>query len=36
MSSSTGNMPRTPETAAVSIASYKDITVEKIDDFTSA
>jgi peptide/nickel transport system substrate-binding protein len=25
---------RTPETAAVSIASYKDITVEKIDDFT--
>src|SRR6185436_10471173 len=25
---------RTPETASVSIASYKDITVEKIDDFT--
>src|SRR5438034_1569276 len=25
---------RTPETAAVSIASYKDIKVEKIDDFT--
>ena len=25
---------RTPETAAVSIGSYKDITVEKIDDFT--
>jgi peptide/nickel transport system substrate-binding protein len=25
---------RTPETAAVSIASYKDIVVEKIDDFT--
>src|SRR3954463_12974289 len=25
---------RTPETAAVSVASYKDITVEKIDDFT--
>src|SRR5690349_22100864 len=25
---------RTPETAAVSIANYKDITVEKIDDFT--
>ena len=27
-------MRRTPETAAVSIASYKDIKVEKIDDFT--
>src|SRR6202035_4226264 len=25
---------RTPETAAVSVASYKDIKVEKIDDFT--
>jgi peptide/nickel transport system substrate-binding protein len=25
---------RTPETSAVSIGSYKDITVEKIDDFT--
>jgi peptide/nickel transport system substrate-binding protein len=25
---------RNPDTAAVSIASYKDITVEKIDDFT--
>ena len=25
---------RTPETAAVSIASYKDVRVEKIDDFT--
>src|SRR3954470_17958169 len=25
---------RTPETASVSIGSYKDITVEKIDDFT--
>ena len=25
---------KTPETAAVSIANYKDITVEKIDDFT--
>src|SRR6266704_281900 len=25
---------RTPETAAVSVASYKDITVEKVDDFT--
>jgi peptide/nickel transport system substrate-binding protein len=25
---------RTPETAAVSIASYKDINVEKVDDFT--
>ena len=25
---------RTPETAAVSIASYKDIKVEKVDDFT--
>src|SRR6185436_17807079 len=25
---------RTPETASVSIANYKDITVEKIDDFT--
>src|SRR5260221_9157774 len=25
---------RTPETAAVSIASYKDIRVDKIDDFT--
>jgi peptide/nickel transport system substrate-binding protein len=25
---------KTPETAAVSIASYKDITVEKVDDFT--
>ena len=25
---------RNPETSAVSIASYKDITVEKIDDFT--
>jgi peptide/nickel transport system substrate-binding protein len=25
---------RTPETAAVSIGSYKDVTVEKIDDFT--
>ena len=25
---------RTPETAAVSMGSYKDITVEKVDDFT--
>ncbi len=25
---------RNPETAAVSVASYKDITVEKVDDFT--
>jgi peptide/nickel transport system substrate-binding protein len=25
---------RTPETAAVSIGSYKDVTVEKVDDFT--
>jgi peptide/nickel transport system substrate-binding protein len=25
---------RTPETAAVSIASYKDVKVEKVDDFT--
>jgi peptide/nickel transport system substrate-binding protein len=25
---------RTPETAAVSVASYKDIQVEKVDDFT--
>ncbi len=27
-------MRETPETAAVSIASYKDVKVEKIDDFT--
>ncbi len=34
MSSSTWEYAKTPETAAVSIGTYKDITVEKVDDFT--
>ena len=34
MSSSTGNMPPIPATAATTIGSYKDIKVEKIDDYT--
>ena len=33
-SSSTGNTPRDPATAAVTIGSYKDVKVEKVDDYT--
>ena len=33
-SSSTGNTPGIPQTAAVTIGSYKDIKVEKIDNYT--